>query len=87
MLPLTFHWALKIKVEDEYLKVLKSSMEDIIHSLLNEIINCYFFFKKNNSACSTNFIEKDRTLLDCFKEGCERIHLAVLDSWPCYICF
>lgn len=70
MLPLTFHWALKIKVEDKYLKVLKSSMEDIIHSLSNEIINCYFFCKKNNSACSTSFIERDRPLPDCVKVGC-----------------
>lgn len=71
MLPLTFHWALKIKVEDKYLKVLNSPMEDIIHSLLNGIINCYFLCKKNNSACSANFIERDRTVLNGFKEGCE----------------
>lgn len=48
MLPLTFHCALKIKVKDMYSKFMKSSMKDTINSLLNKIVNCYFFCKRIN---------------------------------------
>lgn len=71
MLLLTFHWVLKIKVEDKYRKVPKSSVKDIVHSLLNEIIHCYFFCKRNNSAYYINFTERDGTYLDCFKKACD----------------
>lgn len=69
MLLLTFHWVLKIKVEDKYQKVPKSSVKDIVHSLLNEIIHCYYFCKRNNSAYYINFIDRDGTLPRLFQEG------------------
>lgn len=50
MLPLTFVWALEIKVKDKDAKVLKSSTKYIIDLLLNQILSCHFFCKGNNSA-------------------------------------
>lgn len=71
MLPLPFHWTPKIKVEDKDPKVLRSSMKGIINSLLNETINCYSSLREIILHTRFIFIERDRTHLDCFMEGCE----------------
>lgn len=85
MLPLTFHWALKIKVEDKYPKALKSSKG----FLLNEIINCYYICKEKNSPCYTSLQRGIEPKWIVSQRGVtlllDRILLALLDSWPCYV--